>query len=100
MLYGNYVKRGMIKLDATLEELDINDVGELLPQEKMLPFLISSPRVPGYIIPPPLSAATPNVPNTNGGPLLRAPGSSITTEISMSPVRFYVVDSPGRTLSP
>lgn len=34
MLYGNYVKRGMIKLDATLEELGIDDVGGLLPQEK------------------------------------------------------------------
>jgi len=34
MLYGPYVADGTIDLDATLEELDIDDVGGLLPIEK------------------------------------------------------------------
>ena len=33
-LYGNYVASGKIRLDATLEELDMDDVGGLLPSEK------------------------------------------------------------------
>lgn len=34
MLYGKYVENGTIDLDKTLEELNINDVTELLPEEK------------------------------------------------------------------
>lgn len=34
LLYGKYVENGTIDLDKTLEELDINDVTELLPEEK------------------------------------------------------------------
>lgn len=34
MLYGKYVQQGKIRLDATMEELGIDDVGGLLPQEK------------------------------------------------------------------
>ena len=34
MLYGKYVKQGKIRLEATMEELGIDDVGGLLPQEK------------------------------------------------------------------
>src|SRR5829696_2828737 len=34
MLYGNYVARGVVKLDRTIGELGIDDVGGLLPQEK------------------------------------------------------------------
>ncbi len=34
MLYGKYVKDGTIKLDATLEDLGMSDVGGLLPIEK------------------------------------------------------------------
>ncbi|MBO0329192.1 serine hydrolase domain-containing protein [[Muricauda] lutisoli] len=34
MLYGTYVENGTIDLDNTLDELNINDVTELLPEEK------------------------------------------------------------------
>ncbi len=34
MIYGKYVKNGVINLDKTLEELEIDDVGGLLPIEK------------------------------------------------------------------
>lgn len=34
MLYGKYVENGTIDLDQTLDELNINDVTELLPEEK------------------------------------------------------------------
>jgi CubicO group peptidase (beta-lactamase class C family) len=34
MLYGKYVANGKINLDATLEELGMDDVGGLLPREK------------------------------------------------------------------
>ncbi|WP_421801513.1 serine hydrolase domain-containing protein [Flagellimonas sp.] len=34
MLYGKYVENGTIDLDKTLEELNINDVAELIPEEK------------------------------------------------------------------
>jgi len=34
MLFGKYVENGTIKLDKTIEELNINDVSELLPIEK------------------------------------------------------------------
>lgn len=34
MLYGEWVERGIIDLDATLEELGVDDVGGLLPIEK------------------------------------------------------------------
>jgi CubicO group peptidase (beta-lactamase class C family) len=34
MMYGNYVANGSIKLDATLADLDIDDVGGLSPKEK------------------------------------------------------------------
>jgi CubicO group peptidase (beta-lactamase class C family) len=34
MLYGNYVESGKIKLDKTLAELEIDDIGGLLPIEK------------------------------------------------------------------
>ncbi|WP_338358881.1 serine hydrolase [Yeosuana marina] len=34
MLFGKYVENGTIKLNKTLEELNINDVSELLPIEK------------------------------------------------------------------
>ena len=34
MLYGDWVGRGIIDLDATLEEMDFDDVGGLLPLEK------------------------------------------------------------------
>jgi len=34
MLYGNYVRNGTIKLDETVGELGIDDVGGLLPSEK------------------------------------------------------------------
>lgn len=34
MLYGPFVARGEIKLDQTLEQLNINDVGGLLPLER------------------------------------------------------------------
>jgi len=34
MLYGNYVKNGTIKLDKTLADLKIDDIGGLLPIEK------------------------------------------------------------------
>ena len=35
MLYGKYVKNGTIQLDETIGELGIDDVGGLLPQEKL-----------------------------------------------------------------
>jgi CubicO group peptidase (beta-lactamase class C family) len=34
MMYGKYVKNGIIDLDLTLEELDVNDVNGLLPIER------------------------------------------------------------------
>ena len=34
MLYGSWVDAGVIELDATLEELDVDDVGGLLPIER------------------------------------------------------------------
>ena len=34
MLYGSWVENGTIKLDTTLEELNIDDIGGLLPTEK------------------------------------------------------------------
>jgi CubicO group peptidase (beta-lactamase class C family) len=34
MLYGPYVNNGMIRLDATLKELGMSDVGELMPIEE------------------------------------------------------------------
>jgi CubicO group peptidase (beta-lactamase class C family) len=34
MLYGNYVANGTVKLDKTLAELGIDDIGGLLPSEK------------------------------------------------------------------
>ena len=34
MLYGNYVQRGAVNLDRTLADLNIDDVGGLLPQER------------------------------------------------------------------
>jgi CubicO group peptidase (beta-lactamase class C family) len=34
MLYGNYVKSGKIRLDKTLKDLNIDDVGGLLPKER------------------------------------------------------------------
>ena len=39
MLYGNYVENGKIDLDKTLEELKIDDVGELLDIEKQATIL-------------------------------------------------------------
>jgi len=35
MLYGKYVKNGTIRLDETVEDLGIDDVGGLLPREKL-----------------------------------------------------------------
>jgi CubicO group peptidase (beta-lactamase class C family) len=34
MLYGNFVKSGKIRLDKTLKDLNIDDVGGLLPKER------------------------------------------------------------------
>ena len=34
MLYGNYVESGTVKLDKTLAQLRIDDIGGLLPSEK------------------------------------------------------------------